>query len=72
MRYPPYIEQDLAFPPFYLLRQPVDEPAAADVPHMVSRAMGDLLSAGPIQAGQTVAVAVGFIFTKQKTALWKE
>ena len=59
MRYPPYIEQNLTFPPFYLLRRSVPESAAVDLPRAVSRAMDDLLSQSPIRAGQTVALAVG-------------
>ena len=59
MRYPPFLEVDFEFPPFWHVRLPAAAPRidaiAAAVAETVDRALAD----SPIRAGDSVAVAVG-------------
>jgi hypothetical protein len=59
MRYPPFIANDMPFPPFLHVQLRPAQQRLADVPAAVRAALAAVLTGGPIRAGDRVAVAVG-------------
>jgi hypothetical protein len=59
MRYPPYIEAEFAFPPFWHIRTHTAAPCIDDVPAAVAHAVDQALADSPVGSGESVAVAVG-------------
>jgi hypothetical protein len=59
MRYPPYIETDFDFPPFWHIRMNGAAPHIDDVARATAEAVDRAIHKSVIRSGDTVAVAVG-------------
>ena len=59
MRYPPFIETDFDFPPFWHIRMNPEAPRIDDVTAATARTVDRAVSESPIRSGDSVALAVG-------------